>query len=1022
MSSTSSKSKSSRRKISKKKSKKSYSKSNNLKSLKTVVITSSNRNNFFPNSELDINPRIWELPNRKKYYNWFYSVFNQYKIGEKLGKTPGNIQLFRIQRLVKNFFQERNPTRGILLYHGLGLGKSCAAISIAEANNRDVIFLSKASLEPNFVYEIKKCGASYMRTSNYWVFCKCLKESEKELASHLRIPTKIIKENGGCFFIDFTSKQKPNYDGMNEKQKQQLTKQLESTIYARFTFLHLDDTRLTKKIKEGDFDNKLIIVDEVHNLTNSMTNETVVGSFFYKFMMEAKNSKFVFLSGTPLINSVFESSRIFNILRGYIPTLIYKIITNPSTVLNWSAIKSKLGNNEYVDQIIIDKTRKTIKITKNPDNYVNSRISIKKDSSSKQSSKKVKNIWNGIRYSPEEDISFDEFRSDIDRLVGLLGKDQKFSVKYNFENNTCLPEEADEFEQLFYNSELNKLKNKDIIKKRINGISSYYHKIVDKSEFPELKFVKVVAVPMSDYQLGKYKQVRTQEINVEKKKARRVKNDQFKSSFRIYSRLFCSFIFPDEVGSPYDKNNINIMEKMEDIEDLEKAQLSMSLKKEKIGEKEYKRNAKENAAIIKHFMNIMNERKEEFLNEERLSVFSPKYVSIIENINRSKGSNFLYSQFINLVGLKMFCYALEAYTRDFFEFKLVKVGQKYRLDKSMFYDEESDNDELLEERINMRRYMIYAGSETDKETKEVMRLIFNSDYESLPPSCNFLIKELNHIFGPERNKYGKIINLFMTTRTGAEGISLMNVRQVHIMEPYWQPVLIDQVIGRARRMSSHKALKPHEQNVEVYLYMATFAQSNIKDLMITALKKDLAPFKDGLNKKGKLITSDEFLYIISERKKKIIDEFNLLIMGSSFDCTLNYEDNIRKEPRIICSDYNTSDRDEYLFTPNVEDTIDAVEIQQEYIKKVNYMKIAFPRGSNKFFYIVQNPQPGERRFLYSQEILSKVGSKPVGEIVVRDGKKKIVFFKKKSQDKGSKSSKSKRSKKTKKKSIKKSRK
>ena len=292
----------------------------------------------------------------------------------------------------------------------------------------------------------------------------------------------------------------------------------------------------------------------------------------------------------------------------------------------------------------------------------------------------------------------------------------------------------------------------------------------------------------------------------------------------------------------------------------------------------------------------------------------------------------------------------------------------------------------------------------------------NSDYESLPPSCNFLIKELNHIFGAERNKYGKIINLFMTTRTGAEGISLYNVRQVHIMEPYWQPVLIDQVIGRARRMGSHKALKPHEQNVEVYLYMATFDQRNIKDLMITSLKKDLAPFKDGLNKKGKLITSDEFLYIISERKKKIIDEFNVLIMGSAFDCTLNYEDNIKKEPRIICSDYNTTDRDEYLYTPNVEDTIDAVEIQQEYIKKVNYMKIAFPRGSNRFFYIVQNPQPGERRFLYSQEILSKVGSKPLGEIVVRDGKKKIVFFKKKSKDK------SKKSKKTKKKSRSKSRK
>ncbi|MBT6754824.1 MAG: hypothetical protein HOA86_02260, partial [Gammaproteobacteria bacterium] len=75
-----------------------------------------------------------------------------------------------------------------------------------------------------------------------------------------------------------------------------------------------------------------------------------------------------------------------------------------------------------------------------------------------------------------------------------------------------------------------------------------------------------------------------------------------------------------------------------------------------------------------------------------------------------------------------------------------------------------------------------------------------------------------------------------------------------------------------------------------------------------------------------------------------------------------------------------------------EETIDIVEQQQEYIKKINYMKIALPRGSTNYYYIVQNLQPGESRYIYSQEILSKVGSKPVGEIVVREGKKKILMF------------------------------
>ena len=94
-------------------------------------------------------------------------------------------------------------------------------------------------------------------------------------------------------------------------------------------------------------------------------------------------------------------------------------------------------------------------------------------------------------------------------------------------------------------------------------------------------------------------------------------------------------------------------------------------------------------------------------------------------------------------------------------------------------------------------------------------------------------------------------------------------------------------------------------------------------------------------KKGKIITSDEFLYIISERKKKIINEFNLLIMGSAFDCSLNYEDNIKKESRIICSDYNTKNRDEFLYTPNIEDTIDTKYYIEALEKTSDHLMINF---------------------------------------------------------------------------------
>ena len=57
------------------------------------------------------------------------------------------------------------------------------------------------------------------------------------------------------------------------------------------------------------------------------------------------------------------------------------------------------------------------------------------------------------------------------------------------------------------------------------------------------------------------------------------------------------------------------------------------------------------------------------------------------------------------------------------------------------------------------------------------------------------------------------------------GIDLKNVRWVHITEPYWHPVRIEQVIGRARRICSHDELNEEERTVEVFIYLMEFSKS-----------------------------------------------------------------------------------------------------------------------------------------------------------------------------------------------------
>ncbi|MGA0159402.1 MAG: hypothetical protein ACO3NG_13175, partial [bacterium] len=57
--------------------------------------------------------------------------------------------------------------------------------------------------------------------------------------------------------------------------------------------------------------------------------------------------------------------------------------------------------------------------------------------------------------------------------------------------------------------------------------------------------------------------------------------------------------------------------------------------------------------------------------------------------------------------------------------------------------------------------------------------------------------------------------------------SLQNVRSVLIMEPYWNHVRTEQVIGRAIRNYSHKDLPSDKQNVQVFHYIMNATKSQI---------------------------------------------------------------------------------------------------------------------------------------------------------------------------------------------------
>ena len=57
-------------------------------------------------------------------------------------------------------------------------------------------------------------------------------------------------------------------------------------------------------------------------------------------------------------------------------------------------------------------------------------------------------------------------------------------------------------------------------------------------------------------------------------------------------------------------------------------------------------------------------------------------------------------------------------------------------------------------------------------------------------------QEMLKVLNSPKNKNGDTIKIIMISSAGSEGLDLKNIRQIHIMEPYWNEVRVKQVIGR----------------------------------------------------------------------------------------------------------------------------------------------------------------------------------------------------------------------------------
>ena len=1017
------------------------------------------------------------LEQRKAYVNWINSEFYDKIIdGSDDPKVKNSYQLF-----VKGYLSLETPFRGLLVYHGLGTGKTATSVITAEGlSPLNINTFLPASLEGNYISEIKKFATdTFNIESNNWVFftldeinkndtirkyiyeeigmkkeiidtifrrtnLKLKKEGkeipkkkeltiddfdvdmevefikkdetiegivvslekeknkvvvkDKSTGKRYQVPPRKLKISGfisdeepdniiipglfinlniigntdkpiytvdGEFKVDRFNKSKTtdNIQKFSSLQLKQLEVQLDFMIESKYNFIHynpfpsitrdqikelnidgdlydniLDDGKekenksviikdLIEKYKENKkqhidspFKDEVIIFDEVHNFISQIKNDKGPAKLFYNWIINSKDVKIVFLSGTPTINKPSEIAYLFNMLKGSIDVYDFTIKMDGDIEDVSKRLKEIFYDNfSAIEQLYVRKMKgklivSFIKIRSNFANILDEDGGVKTIKYNDFTFEEfMKQIYLGLHkfcdkslISPTE-TTFkkltDRELNDIlngktvvfDEEVGIhFNRRQKLFEIYDTDNSMIDLTNNEVFMEYFFDEDGNIPPRKQILLRRmLMGLTSYYP--IDRSAIsympevvePKIKYdkysdfnitkkINIVLCFMSYEQFTRYESKYTEEQKANLKRFSR-KSMYDDDSFHYFTgtRKACNIVYNQD-----NKKGV----------DLERLYEGMN-EKENFGK------------------NLIN--------------YSPKMVHILENMQ-----NFINKSTGDPTG-KILVYSDYKSDGGTGAFEQVLIANGYEK-----YDHESQPiDKLIESGNKRLRYTFITG-DTNKEINK-------------------------NAFNVEQNKQGEYIQVMMISKSGAEGISLTCVRQVHIIEPYWNNVRIDQVFGRAIRRNSHIQLDEDDRNVEQYLYLSSFPEgNNIKDIFIFIkelgwnITKDidhsvtnfeehlLENHKDVYTMVQKILhiknmsnntTSDQMIFEIMERKYNITEKLNDIIKESSVDCLKHTTDDPILNNK--CIQFSNKLQNELAYFPGISsdelNKIDTVQLKSK---------------------------------------------------------------------------------------------
>jgi hypothetical protein len=352
-------------------------------------------------------------------------------------------------------------------------------------------------------------------------------------------------------------------------------------IDAKYTFLNYNGMRMShlktisSDFTQNPFSNRVVIIDEAHNfisrIVNKLKRPTSLSMRLYDMLMTAENVKIILLTGTPVINYPNEIAIIFNILRGYIKTWKFPLQNASQSKVDKKVLAKMFEGLNVLDYMDYNDSSHVLTVTRNPFGFLNV---------------DDKGEYSGVlRVSPEGEtpnMTDTEFEKMI---IGTL-KTRDISVtpgSITIDTFKALPDSLDTFRSYFINSETGQVKNINMFQRRILGLTSYFRSAQEQlmPKYDKDMDFRVVEVDMSDHQFLAYEKARSAERKLEKKSKSKKKpgakssgtgagagaggegkgDDIYEdavSTYRIFSRLFCNFVFPTEIGRPLPKEDEDV--------------------------------------------------------------------------------------------------------------------------------------------------------------------------------------------------------------------------------------------------------------------------------------------------------------------------------------------------------------------------------------------------------------------------------------------------------------------------------